>query len=77
MNPNDALADQIVSLCRKGRIRHRFGVRDVRGHFENDFAENHIKTVLANYAIGGYFVRRGRKARFKRVGRGEYEIVSS
>jgi hypothetical protein len=67
-----ALADQIVDLARKGRIPTPFGVDDFR-NFVPGFAESHMITVLANYEENGDMVRRGRTARFVRVGEGLYK----
>jgi hypothetical protein len=67
-----SLADQIVDLARKGRIPTPFRVADFR-HL--DFAESHIRTVMANYEKNGDQVRRGRPPRFIRVGRGLYKPI--
>jgi len=67
-----ALADQIVDLAHAGTIPTPFGVEHVREHIPG-FRESHLKTVLANYENNGDMVRRGRRARFKRVSEGLYK----
>jgi hypothetical protein len=72
-NIGSALADQIVALHKKGALPTAFCVKDIRAHFQNQFSENHVRTVLANYCQGtGYEVLQGRKARFKRISQGLY-----
>jgi hypothetical protein len=79
MNRDDALADRIVDFVKQGRIPQRFGVQHVREHFGDQYSEKHIMTVLPNFAVGGYWVKKGQKARFKRVRaeKGLYELASS
>jgi hypothetical protein len=72
-NIGSALADQIVTLHKNEALPTPFCVKDIRVHFQNQFRENHIRTVLANYCEGtGYEVLQGRKARFKRISKGMY-----
>jgi hypothetical protein len=71
-----ALSDKIVDLCKRGRLRSPFGVANIRNHFGENYADSHIRTVLANYCEGtGYEVKQGRVARFKRVSKGEYVCI--
>jgi hypothetical protein len=70
------LADKIVDLCKRGVLPKLFCVADIRKHFGNDYAENYIRTVLANYSERtGDYVKRGQKARFKRVAGGNYACL--
>lgn len=73
-----ALMDLIVDWAKSGKVRSPFCTADIRelavaaGH-----TENHISTVLANYAEDtGDQVKRGRQPRFRRVGRGLYEVLT-
>ncbi len=78
MSPGDSLAERIVGLSRQGKIPRRFRVRHAREHLGNEYPESYLRTVLANYARDtGNYVLRGMAPRFKRVGRGLYEILSS
>lgn len=70
----ESLADKIVSRVQCGRLCRRFRVADIRPLF-GEFEENHIRTVLANYAEGGNMVIRGQRARFHRVSKGLYEVL--
>jgi len=71
----EAVADEIVKLSRSGGIPTPFRVGDFRKRLP-DVSEKHLNTVLANYELKGYMViRRGLRARFKRVGRGLYEPI--
>lgn len=68
-----ALADKIVDLYQNGALPSPFGVSDIRKHFRDDYTENHIRSVMANYCAGtGYWAVEGRTARFKRHSRGKY-----
>jgi len=68
-----ALADKIVVLYKSGALPSPFGVDDIRRHFRDDYTENHIRSVMANYCTGtGYWAIEGRTARFKRHSRGKY-----
>ncbi len=68
-----ALADKIVALCRSGALPSPFAVNDIRRHFHDDYTENHIRSVMANYCSGtGYWATESRTARFKRHSRGKY-----
>lgn len=68
-----ALADKIVVLHRNGALPSPFGVSDIRKHFRDDYTENHIRSVMANYCTGtGYWAVEERTARFKRHSRGKY-----
>lgn len=68
-----ALADKIVVLYKSGALPSPFGVNDIRQHFRDDYTENHIRSVMANYCTGtGYWAIEGRTARFKRHSRGKY-----
>jgi hypothetical protein len=68
-----ALADKIVALCRSGALPSPFAVNDIRKHFHDDYTENHIRSVMANYCSGtGYWATESRTARFKRHSRGKY-----
>lgn len=68
-----ALADKIVALCQSGALPSPFAVNDIRKHFHDDYTENHIRSVMANYCSGtGYWATEGRTARFKRHSRGKY-----
>lgn len=70
------LADKIVDLCKRGILPKRFGVADISKHFSGVYADNYIKTVLANYSEDtGNYVKRGQEARFKRVADGAYECA--
>lgn len=77
MNRKAALADRIVDFCRLGRIPPKFRTQHVREHFSGQYSEKHIMTVLPNFAEGGYWVKKGMKARFRRVDgeRGLYELA--
>ena len=70
---SDNLADSIVR--QRGKLTHQFRVTNIRPLFADKFAENHIRTVLANYAQGGNMVIRGQRARFRRVSNGLYEVL--
>jgi hypothetical protein len=68
-----ALADKIVFLYKSGALPSPFSVDDIRKHFRDDYTENHIRSVMANYCSGtGYWTSEGRTARFKRHSRGKY-----
>ncbi len=70
------LPERIADLCRRGQLKQPFTVADVRGYLAGEFAENYIKTALANYAEDtGNYVHRWSEARFRRVERGLYELV--
>jgi hypothetical protein len=76
MANGEALADQIVVLRRAGKLPTGFRVKHIRPHFQNQFCETHIATVLANYCEKtGDQVKRGRRPRFRRVSRGAYETI--
>jgi len=72
---DSTLPDGIAALSRCGMLPHCFGVADIRFHFRGRFSENYIRTVLANFAEGGNYVKRGARARFRRVGYGQYQIL--
>jgi len=72
---SESLADRIVCSVPREKIPHQFRVADVRSLFSHNFSENHIRTVLANYAEGGNMVSRGQRARFRRVSEGLYEVL--
>jgi len=74
---SESLADRIVCSVQRGKIPHQFRVADVRRLFSShQFSENHIRTVLANYAQGGDMViRAGQRARFRRLSKGLYKIL--
>jgi len=73
---SESLADRIVCSVQRGKIPHQFRVADVRSLFSHQFLENHIRTVLANYAQGGDMViRTGQRARFRRLSKGLYKIL--
>ena len=71
----ESLAERIESCVQRGELRNRFRVADIRPLFADEFAENHIRTVLANYAEGGNMVKRGQRARFHKVSKGLYEVL--
>jgi predicted nucleic acid-binding protein len=68
----DALADQIVNLHRDGKLPTPFTTKHVREYLSGSFEASHLNTVLPNYCVGGDQVKRGRRARFNRVSRGNY-----
>jgi hypothetical protein len=70
-----SLPDCIAELFPIGRIHRQFRVSDLRPHLGHQFAENYIRTALANYAEDtDNYVKRWSAPRFRRVGRGLYEI---
>jgi hypothetical protein len=71
---SESLADEIVELSRTGKIPIPFRVADFK-RLVHGFEPTHINTVLPNYEVNGDQVRRGRAARFRRVGHGLYEPV--
>jgi DNA-binding transcriptional MocR family regulator len=72
----DALADQIVAFHKNGKLPTPFCVKDIRKIFQDQFSENHIRTVLSNYCSEtGDEVHRGQKARFRRESRGRYVSI--
>jgi hypothetical protein len=73
---SESLADRIVCSVKRGKIPNQFRVADVRRLFSHQFSENHIRTVLPNYAPRGDMVIRARqRARFRRLSKGLYEIL--
>jgi hypothetical protein len=74
--PNEAiLADIIVAFCRERRIPERFRVADIRP-FLPEYEDQYIRTVLGSYCEhSGQFG--DHVSRFRRVGRGLYELISN
>jgi hypothetical protein len=71
-----SLPDQIEHLVRSGKIPRRFRVADVEKHLGRWFAENYIRTALANFAKDtGNYVKRWSRPRFRRIQPGLYELV--
>jgi hypothetical protein len=79
MQPHDTtLADKIVELRRKNLIPKRFRLSDVLAVLAGEYADDYIKTALANFCDRtGDYVKRGATARFRRVERGLYELLSN
>lgn len=69
------LPDAVCDLYRRGLLPAIFRVADVYRYLQGQFAENYIRTALANYAVGGNYAKNGSKPRFRRVARGIYELV--
>jgi hypothetical protein len=77
-NEQSALSDKIIELHKRGRLSVPFGVAEIPKHFGDQYSDNHIKTVLANYCEGtGDMVKRGHRARFQRVSKGKYSPLSN
>jgi hypothetical protein len=68
------LPDEIIRLFKLGKIPKRFRVADIERHLAGQFAQNYIRTALANFEKGGNYVQRWSAPRFRRVGRGLYEV---
>jgi hypothetical protein len=62
--------------ARHDQLKQPFTVADIRGYWAGEFAENYIRTALANYVEDtGDYVHRWSEPRFRRVGRGLHELV--
>jgi hypothetical protein len=71
-----SLPDQIEQLVGSGNIQQPFRVADVEKHLGHLYAENYIRTALANFAKDtGNYVQRWSRPRFRRIKPGLYELV--
>ena len=61
--PDSTLADKIVELRRKSLIPKRFRVSDVLAVLASEYADDYIKTALANFCdTTGDYVKHGATA---------------
>lgn len=71
----DTLPMLVLRLRAEGKIPVQFRVADIRNHLGGRFAENYIRTALANFAEDGNYVQRWSDPLFKRVSPGLYEVL--
>ena len=68
-----SLGDQIVKLFKAGAMPNPMCTADVFKRFSGKYADKYINVVLANYeATTGDYVKKGRRALFRRVAEGRY-----
>jgi hypothetical protein len=73
---SDSLPGRIWTLHREGKLPTPFGAEHIRENLKEEYAENYINVVLANYCEGtGDYVKKGQRAWFRRVSKGRYELL--